>query len=71
LDVLSAFRLCDRYLVEFFNGTGRAFYIKWWCQCGCRMLADFPLLIRSVLHLDCFRIADNSSAIGLLSMGIL
>src|ERR1017187_690301 len=43
LGVLSAFRPCGRDLVEFFNSTGRAFYIQVWCQCGCRMLADlFP-----------------------------
>jgi hypothetical protein len=28
LDVLSAFRPCGRDLVEFFNSTGRAFYVQ-------------------------------------------
>ena len=44
LDVLSAFRPCGRDLVEFFNSTDWAFYVKWRCHCGCRM-ANIPVLI--------------------------
>ena len=38
LDEKSPFRPCGRDLVQFFNSTGWAFYVQWWCQCGCRML---------------------------------
>ncbi len=42
----SAFRPCGRDLVEFFQDPGWRFTSKWRCQCGCRMRADFPFLIR-------------------------
>ena len=43
LDVLSAFRPCDRDLVEFFNSTDRAFYVK--LACRHRMPAAFSGLM--------------------------